>query len=213
MKRCIYFLFFYFALSVGFAQDSLLYDSREYIALGFKAGLNVSDMYDCNREDFESKAKTGFAAGLFVALPIGKYLGIQPEVVYSQRGFRGSGAFQMHEYDLDRTLSYLDFPLLAALKPTEGISILFGPQYSFLINQHDSFSNSNLTSDEEEIFKTDNIKKHAFCLTGGLDFNLQNIVLGLRTGWDLTNNKTDRASETPCYKNIWLQGTVGFRVY
>lgn len=215
MKCCIFFILFYLTSYVGFAQDtsSSSYDSREYLALGFKAGLNVSTIYDCSTEDFHSKPKSGFAAGFFLALPIGKYLGIQPEILYSQRGFKGSGKFLYSDYELSRTLSYIDIPLFIEFKPTEGISVLFGPQYSFLINQHDSFSNSFLTIDEEQEFKNADIKKHVFCLSGGIDFNLANIVLGLRTGWDLTDNKNSENNQTPRYKNAWVQGTVGFRVY
>lgn len=214
MKTCIYFILFCSVVSTAFAQDtSSRYDSREFPALGFKAGLNVSNVYDCNQEYFNPKTKTGFAAGFFLALPIGKYLGIQPEIMYSQRGFKGSGKFLGSEYDLTRTISYIDIPLFFSFKPTEGISLLFGPQYSFLLNQHDAFSNSTLTVDQEQAFKNEKVKKHTYSLTGGIDFNLQNIVLGLRTGWDLISNKADEESGTPCYKNIWLQGTVGFRVY
>ena len=213
MKCCIFFICLYSLISIGFAQDSINYDSREYIALGFKAGLNVSNIYDCSKENFNTKSKTGFAGGFFLALPVCRYFGIQPELMYSQRGFKGAGRFMGSDYDLSRTSGYLDVPLFLSFKPLEGISVLFGPQYSFLLHQHNSFSNSSLTSDQEQAFKNDNIKKHILCLSGGIDFNLANIVLGLRTGWDLTHNKDDGSGEIPRYKNIWLQGTVGFRAY
>ena len=193
-----------------FAQNE---DAREEVAFGLKAGVNYSNVYDSQSENYEANGKGGFAGGAFLSIPIGKYLGIQPEVLLSQRGFIATGNYFLSNYELKRTLNYLDIPLLIAFKPAEQLTILFGPQYSYLLSQRDVFTNSQLTSTQQQDFDNDNIRKNTFCLTGGLDFNFNNLVLGLRTGWDVTNNKGDGTSETPRYKNVWLQATIGFRIY
>lgn len=193
------------------AQET--YDSRENLTFGLKAGLNCSNIYDSKTNDFNANPKAGFAAGMFLSVPIGKYLGVQPEFLFSQRGFKGSGNYYSNTYDLTRTLNYLDIPMLFACKPFEGLTILAGPQYSFLFNQHDSFKNSSLTIEQEQDFENDNIRKSTICFTGGLDINFSNAVIGIRAGWDMTNNKRDGGSETPRYKNVWAQGTFGFRIY
>jgi len=197
--------------NIAYAQDEA--DAREKLAIGFKAGVNYSNVYDSKTEDFNANPKAGFAGGGFISIPISKYLGIQPEVLYSQRGFTGTGTYLGTTYNLKRTLNYLDIPLLFAFKPTPGLTILAGPQYSFLLSQQDVFSNSLLTYNQEQDFKNDNIRKNTFCVTGGLDFNVNNLVLSVRTGWDMTSNHGDGTSSTPRYKNVWLQGTVGFRLY
>jgi hypothetical protein len=208
-KIIILFISTFITTSIVLAQD----DAREKLAIGAKIGVNYSNVYDSQTEDFNADPKAGFAAGGFLSIPIGKYFGLQPEVLYSQRGFKASGNFFGSTYSLTRTLSYLDVPLLFAFKPSPFITILAGPQYSYLLNRRDEFSNSSLTFVQEQEFKNDNIRKNTFCVTGGLDFNFQHLVLGLRTGWDITDNKGDGTSSTPRYKNIWLQGTIGLRIY
>jgi len=201
----------FFTTAIVFAQSGS--DARESLAIGGKIGLNYSNIYDSQSENFDANPKIGFVAGGFLSIPIGKYFGIQPEVLYSQRGFTASGTFLGSRYDLNRTLSFLDIPILFAIKPTQTLTVLFGPQYSYLLKQRDEFSNSFMTTVQEQEFKNDNIRRNLFCLTGGVDFNFKNLVLGVRTGLDMTNNKGDGTSTTPRYKNIWVQGTVGFRIY
>jgi hypothetical protein len=51
------------------------------------------------------------------------------------------------------------------------------------------------------------------CLTGGFDITMKHIVLSARAGWDLQENHSDGTSSTPRYKNVWYQGTIGYRFY
>ena len=186
-------------------------DFRDKLQFGLKAGLNLSNVYDTKGDQFDAKAKLGFAGGAFIAIPIGTYLGVQPEFLFSQKGFQASGKIIDLTYKFTRTTTYIDVPILFALKPSEFITILAGPQYSYLINQKDVFSSSTINSDQEQEFKNDNIRKNTLCFTGGLDITIKHFVLSARVGWDLTTNNGDGTSTDPRYKNVWYQGTLGFR--
>jgi hypothetical protein len=100
---------------------------------------------------------------------------------------------------------------LFAIKPVEFLTILAGPQYSYLKKQLDVFGNATTTVDQETQFQNDNIRKNTLCFTGGADLNLNHIVIGARLGWDLLNNNGNGTTSTPRYKNVWYQATVGFR--
>ena len=184
---------------------------RDKVQFGLKAGSNLSNVYDAEGEQFQTEAKFGFAGGIFLSIPIGKYLGIQPELLFSQKGFQGRGAILDGPYVLTRTTNYIDVPLLFAFKPVEFLTILAGPQYSYLIKQTDVFANGTTTIEREQEFKNDNIRKNTLCFTGGIDINLEHVVLGARAGWDVQNNNGDGTSATPRYKNVWYQATVGYR--
>ena len=188
-------------------------DTRNKLMLGLKAGLNYANVYDAQGEKFNADAKFGFATGAFVAIPIGKFLGIQPEILFSQRGFQGTTVIFGNTYDFTRTTSYIDVPLLFSFKPIESLSLLAGPQYSFLVNKRDVFSNSTTSIQQETAFKNDNIRKNILCFTMGIDINLKHIVLGARAGWDVQENNGDGTSTTPRYKNVWYQATLGYRFY
>ncbi len=205
---------FSFTATIAVAQDSSNEtDNREKFQFGLKAGLNYSNVYDEQGEEFEADAKFGFVGGLFMAIPIGKYLGVQPEILISQKGFRGHGVILGNPYSFNRTTTYIDVPLQFMLKPSEFFTILVGPQFSYLMNQRDVFTSSSNSYAQEQEFKQDNIRKNVFGVVGGFDINLRHITLGARAACDLQTNAGDGTSSTPRYKNVWLQGTVGYKFY
>lgn len=202
------------ALAVGsFTQISAQNEKqyRERFTGGLKFGGNFSSVYDSEGEEFDVDGKLGMATGIFLVIPVGMFLGIQPEVLFSQKGFRATGTFLGSPYEVSRTTNYLDIPLFVALKPLESVTILAGPQFSYLLSQNDRFTNGNFTSEEQEEFDNDNIRKNTVCFVGGLDININHIVIGTRVGWDLFDNRGDGTSETPRYKNVWGQLTIGLR--
>jgi hypothetical protein len=188
-------------------------DAREKLVIGLKAGGNYSNVYDSKGEEFQADGKVGFAGGAFASIPIGAFLGIQPEFLYSQKGFKGSGNILGLPYKFTLTSTFIDVPILVQLKPAPFFTIVAGPQYSYLIKQKDVFENGLTTIEQENEFENANLRKNIFCFTGGFDVNVTNMVLGARVGWDIQNNNGDGSTTTPRYKNMWYQVTIGFRFY
>jgi hypothetical protein len=193
------------------AQTTANLDNRNKFAFGIKAGVNLSNVYDEKGEDFVAKNKFGFVAGGFLIIPIGKIIGLQPEVLYAQKGFKSSGTFLGSNYELTRKTEFIDVPVLVAVKPIEYITILFGPQFSFLLKQTDTFTGGTITTTQIEEFDNSNLRKNIFGLTGGTDINIDHFIIGLRLGWDVKNNDGEGNSTTPRYKNMWYQATVGYK--
>jgi len=190
------------------AQDS---DSRDNIHIGIKAGANYSNIYDSEGEKYDADGKLGFAGGAFLSIPLGKLIGVQPEVLFSQKGFKATSSILGSDVRLTRTTNYIDIPIFLAIKPSRMLTLLVGPQYSYLMKQKDEFTNPITNVEVTQDFETDNIRKNTFCLVGGLDINLSNLVIGARVGMDLKNNNGDGTSTTPRYKNVWGQATLGLR--
>ena len=142
-----------------------------------------------------------------------KYFGVQPGLLFSQKGFRASGSFLGVNYKSTHTSNYIDMPLLATFKPSGLVTLVVGPQISFLINQKDVFTSGSLTINQEQEFENNNVRRNVLCFLGGFDINLDHIVLGARAGWDIQNNNGNGTSSNPRYKNVWYQGTLGFRFY
>ena len=181
------------------------------LRFGIKAGLNVSNIYDTKGEDFVAKAKAGVAIGGFAQIPLVSIIGLQPEILFSQKGFRGTGKILGNPYSYTRTTDYLDIPILLAIKPVEMLTILVGPQYSFLLKEKNVFENTLFTGAQEQQFNNDNIRKNTFGILGGADLNFDKIVIGARSGWDVQNNAGDGTNSTPRYRNVWYQATLGYR--
>jgi hypothetical protein len=197
-----------FSFTGIYAQDG---DMREKLHLGLKAGMNYSNAYNIEGNGNNTESKAGFAGGFFLSVPIGKFLGIQPEMLVSQKGFKSSGNFPVTTYSHTRTSGYLDIPLFASLKPNKFLTLLAGPQLSYLFRQKDVFSIGSISYEQEKEIENSNIRKNTLCFVAGVDLNFNHIVIGARAGWDLQRNNGDGTYYNPNYKNVWYQATIGYR--
>ncbi|MDZ4667486.1 MAG: porin family protein [bacterium] len=193
------------------AQENLM-DKRDRFQVGVKVGGSYSNVYDTQGDEFKADAKFGVTGGAFVRIPLGTYIGAQIEGMVTQKGFKATGKILGSSYEFKRTTTFLEIPLLVALKPSEFITIVGGPQYSYLLKQRDEFTSSTLSFAQEQEFKNDNVRKNILGFIVGVDINLKNLVLGGRMGWDFQNNQGDGTSTTPRYKNVCTQITIGYRL-
>jgi hypothetical protein len=187
-------------------------DPRNNFTLGVKAGLNVSNVWDESGQDFRADSKAGFAGGVFFGIPFGKLLGFQPEVLVSQKGFKGSGSLLGSPYSYAKTTTYLDIPLQLQIKPVEFLTILVGPQYSYLVHEKDVYTFGTNSSAQEQEFKNDNVRKNILGFVLGADVNINHLVVSCRFGQDFMTNNGNGTSSTPRYKNRWFQVTVGIKI-
>lgn len=192
------------------AQDN---ESSESLQFGFKIGANLANVYDSDGEQFNADAKAGIAAGAFLSIPLGRIFGIQPEILLSQKGYQTSGSIIGIDYRYTHTSNFIDVPLLVAFKPIPFITILAGPQYSFLLSEKNEFTNTIFSDPlvQEHNFNNDNVRKNTLGFVLGGDINIGNVVLSARAGWDILNNNGDGTQTTPRYKNVYYQGTLGYR--
>ncbi len=213
MKKIILLIMaFAFIANHTYAQEERT-DFRSKLEFGMKIGGNYSNVYDTKGEEFRTDPIFGIALGAFVAIPIGKYIGIQPELMISQKGFKATGVVLQNSYSITRRTNYLDIPILFSLKPVDFLTIQIGPQYSYLMKQKDEFENTTTSILQEKEFENDNIRKNTLCFTAGADVNIEHLVVGARVGWDILNNNGDGTSTTPRYKNVWYQFTLGYRFF
>lgn len=196
----------------GTAQESEKYDRRENFTFGVKAGANLSNVWDSEGEDFDADAKLGFAGGVFVAIPIGRYIGVQPEVLFSQKGFQASGTLLGTSYSNKKTTNWLDIPVHFQIKPLAFLTVLVGPQISFQLSERNEYAFGNSSSAQQEEFDNDNIRKNMLGISTGFDINIYHVVVSGRASWDLQNNRGDGTSTTPRYRNQFVQLTIGFKI-
>jgi hypothetical protein len=196
---------------ISFALLSISLQAQNSVSFGVKGGLNISNVYDSEGDTYSADPKTGFAAGAFVHIPIGGFFGVQPELMFSQKGYVTSGSVLGLDYSTSRTSNYLDIPILFAIKPIGMATLLIGPQYSYLLKQTTNVVTpvSNTTVVDE--FENDNIRRNTLGLVIGTDINFSALVLSGRVAWDLYDNNGDGTSTTPRYKNVVGQITLGYK--
>jgi len=185
------------------------HDPRLDLKFGLKAGFNYTNVWDSKGEDFVANPRFGFAGGFFASIPIGATLGFQPEILFSQKGFQAAGTLLGEPYSFERRTNYLDLPLQLQIKPTTFLTLLAGPQYSWLINESNEYNFWGNIVGQEDVFNSDKLRRSMLGFVTGLDLYFKNIVVSGRYGWDFQSNYNDGISATPRYKNRWLQFTVG----
>lgn len=179
-------------------------DAREELKVGIKAGINYSNVYSESGDDYVADGKVGFAGGVFVSIPLSQLIGIQPELLYSQKGFKTEGTF----FDGKVTSNHLDLPVHLQIKPTENISLLVGPQLSYLLSTKYEIDGLSLV-DEEDLEDENN--RATFGISAGVDFTIQNFLISARGSWDLSKFNKDNSTSDINYKNQLFQITLGYR--
>ncbi|MCR5887651.1 PorT family protein [Hymenobacter sp. J193] len=115
------------------------------IRLGFKGGANYSNLSGdlVNENRFQNKwgAHGGIMAN--ISFTDDGFLSIQPEVLYSQKGFKfdESELFGIVKYQGSRTYNYIDVPVLVKIN-ADGFFFEAGPQYSYLLKVKDETERS-----------------------------------------------------------------------
>jgi len=208
----------FFIVAVLFISSTLLAqdmgtDSREKMKFTVKGGFNYSNIYNTKTEELTSDGKLGFVGGIALNIPLGKFLGFQPEALISQKGFKGDGVLLGSRYNFTRTSTYIDFPLQIAIKPSEYFTLVAGPMYSYLINQKDVYSNTAFSFTQEQEINKVQIRKNVLGFVGGFDININHLTIGARVAYDLVDNLNDGSSNVPQYRNLLYQATVGYRLY
>ena len=161
--------------------------------------------------DFTTGAKLGFNAAAFLEIPVVNGFSIQPELQFSQKGYKSTGSYSTTPFEYNLTSNYVEVPLLTKFKPSKNFGILLGPQFSFLTSTKTKWTVNNASYEEIVQQHIDNLRKNVFGGVIGLEAMGGPIVFDLRYNIDFQNNNGDGSSSTPTYKNQVFSLSAGFR--
>jgi hypothetical protein len=159
---------------------------------GVKGGLNLSNMTIDNSSDKTLKA--GFHAGAFGKFEITEMFAIQPEFLYSTKGFTNTFDNLLAEGEAKFNLNYIEIPVNVVYNLSEDFAFHLGPYIGFLANANVDTSTEILnffqidTSDE---LNRDDFNLIDFGLTAGLNFNLDQLIFGFNYNLGLTQVAKD----------------------
>lgn len=191
------------------------------IRIGVKGGANLSNLSgDLTNED-RYENKFGFHGGLMLNIGLldDGFLSVQPEVLFSQKGFTyaddefTSGTIR-YKYDGDVTYNYIDVPVLLKIKAG---SVYFeaGPQYSYLLKiKNDArVSLNGNTAVNTTTADLDDVNRNEIGYAAGLGYQSEGgLMLGLRYNGSFTDFGKDgyQDAETRNARNSVFQASVGF---
>ena len=93
--------------------STTLFSFAEGVSFGIKAGLNIASVLGDGTGHAQSKI--GFVGGGFVTLGLGDLFAIQPEILYTQKGYRWESDFLGATYEATGMLYYIEIPMLSKI--------------------------------------------------------------------------------------------------
>ncbi|WP_045689386.1 porin family protein [Hymenobacter sp. AT01-02] len=211
------------ALAFALAAVAVTSTARaQGVRLGIKGGANLSNLSGDLTNDDGYDNKVGFHGGLMlnVGLLDDGFLSLQPEVLFSQKGFdyNDSYAFGVYKNTGSVTYNYIDVPVLLKLK-AGGLFFEAGPQYSYLLKVKDESTqtlNGNVIARGSGEADLDNVNRNEIGYAAGLGFQSDiGVLLGLRYNGSFTDfakNNSYRNGELSNARNSVFQLSLGYLI-
>lgn len=202
-----------FILALGLFVTGLTAQAQstdKAIRFGVKGGVNFSNIIkDNGNNDFDAEYLTGFNAGVTLDIKLVENVAFTPELLYSTKGYKLTSGFG----DFTQTTHFIDVPILASIRLTQGLNLVAGPQVSFLMSTNNKFETGFGTAEQRIVEdESDRFKKS---LLGGvigarLDLNSQLGIFG-RYSLDFQKNNENGSTTTPEFKNQVFQVGLGLK--
>lgn len=173
--------------------------AKAQLHLGTKAGANMTKIAG---ESFDKNYKLGYQFGGFIAYDMTSSTAIQVEVLFNQTNTKISNRYTdvlTDAFDRGKKMNYVSVPILLRLNTNGLISIMGGPQFSFLSN-----GNESLLNNSKKLFK-----RTDFGLIAGTELNLKPIRVFARYVWGFSDisNIGDKAESRQ------IQAGIAFRLF
>ena len=101
----------------------------------------------------ETERLHGFHIGIYGESYLGKYVALQPEILYSQQGYKIVDDSGTYTQELD----YINIPLMLKLYPVKSFFLEAGPQIGFSISHKETFDSGFVLYDTSEEFEPNNL--------------------------------------------------------
>lgn len=151
-------------LSLGLLVGMAGIANAQNIRFGVKAGASLSSLSGDNTG--EAKSVVGFVGGLAANFGFSDLLSLQPELLYSMKGFKaesGGDKVQTH-------FNYLDIPVLLRVN-ADGLFFEAGPQVGFLLSQKTTYDVAGTSIPDNT--STTGLNKVDFGYAVGLGYQLE----------------------------------------
>ena len=194
---------------------------------GLKVGISLSDVYNVAEGwDEEIDSKTGFTGGVFLNYALNENFSLQPELLFTQKGF-GSALLDetdLFELDLTVSLDYFEIPVLAKYAFSAGKkfrpALFAGPSFAYCSGSTLTFS-SWILSGDIDFSSVTHVTDFGMVLGGGFDYALEKgtIVFDARFTCGFTNvivigdfeiNGSTETIDEDDFKNYGLSFMLGY---
>ena len=209
MKRifCLTYAIIVLVSTSGLAQS---------INTGVKVGLNSATI---GGSDASGQSITSFNAGIFATFDVAGLLALQPELLYTMKGYKASypvpdviGPIPFGSGNLTAKISYLEIPVLLKLNTSSlGIirpNIFAGPEVAFKLSSKATSGSPSSTQDLQNINSTD----FGIIFGAGLNINLPITTIMVDIRYDIGMRDLNSSANPPDIKNRVLSVNAGIEI-
>jgi len=209
------------AVSIAIAATAFSQTTQpNRISGGIVAGANYSYL-NTNDEitgiNYDWKWKFGPAAGIYLNIPFGNTVSLQPNLLYSQMGARYYVADNTGTLKWTQNLGYLSVPVPLKINAGNSVAFLVGPQIDFLVGAKVKDANDNTTKNEDDFDQVD------VAGTGGIQI-MPNAPVSLTVRYmhgfknlmhnnSTPSNPNEISSNVTNLHNSGVQATLNFRLF
>ncbi|MEO6221157.1 MAG: porin family protein [Ginsengibacter sp.] len=198
---------------------STLSFSQSNVSFGGRAGLlsagirgnaadNLSNLLDFADGMISTRNVTGFFAGTYATIPLGKTISIEPALYYSQKGYELKGQLNLKGMEFlganakAQLLSqYIDVPIVLKAN-LGGFQLFAGPQISYLahadLKTTAGILGINLLNSKMDA--TDQFNRWDAAVTGGVGYQFTNGI-NIMASYDYGLSKMDANKSINAYNN------------
>lgn len=151
--------------------------SYSQVHVGAKAGANMNKI---DGKNFNSDFELGYQLGGFVYVNFTDFLGIQGEVLFNQTNTKITDDYKDifgNAFNKNKTLNYVSVPVLLRLNSEGLITVVAGPQFSFLAS-----GNESVLDNSKKLFK-----KTDFAFIAGAEVNIRPLTIYARYVWGFSD--------------------------
>ncbi len=179
--------------------------SQAQVGFGVTGGVNFATV---GGADVPSSAKpvTGFAAGIYADISIPMLFSIQPQVLYSRKGFKDQEVLNIlgTPYNVTATgkIDYIEIPVLIKYTlpvPVVNPALFAGPSVGILMSAKVNADVAGIGSQEVDIKST--TTNTDFGLVFGASANIAIITVSARYTMGLTT--LDKGTSDKVYNRVW----------
>jgi hypothetical protein len=173
---------------------------------GVIVGANFAKVEVTPDEGTSFDRRTGLVGGIFIGLPLGTGLTIQPEALYSQKGVKFKDAGGETTIELD----YLDVPVLARITAGGGggLALIAGPSFGFKLRARGKADAGGQTQEED---LSDEVEPFDLGFIVGAGIRSKTMFIDGRYQWGLSNINKSALDGTNEVKNRVFSVLLGIR--
>jgi len=180
-------------------------EDKYTVSGGLLGAVNLSEfrITGSNPSNADYDMETGWGAGLWLNLPLGKLFSIEPQVQYNSLRYDAGSTTSLL---LNKgKIRYITVPLLLKLHAGDKLAIIAGPQVDFVTK----------VTDDNNIAQEDDFNKTSFSVFGGLELFPHGRVTVFGRYVHGISNMDERGSEVSNteYKNQNIQAGLKIRLF